>query len=166
MDDLCERMYGCDLNRRAIESLIKCGSLDSFGHNRRELLRGHSLWSKSIDDRYKNNLEGQLNLSDTPELTDAKTQLYSAAPGGVSAGAEAGDGKGGHWLYVSGHPLAQYRQVAQQPHCRWSWRSFKSDSDEPIHMSAGKYQDGRHVKVLYRYKKRPACSNSVAIWRL
>ncbi len=50
-------------------------------------------------------------------------------------------------LYVSGHPLAQYRQVAQQLHTV-ELEELQSDSDEPIHMSAGKYQDGDIVKVL------------------
>ncbi len=35
---LCKRMYGQDLNRRALESLIKCGALDDLGCNRRQML--------------------------------------------------------------------------------------------------------------------------------
>ena len=53
LDDLCERMYGQELNKRAIESLIKCGALDSFGHNRREMLEGYTALISDIDDRHK-----------------------------------------------------------------------------------------------------------------
>ena len=147
LDDLCERMYGCDLNRRAIESLIKCGSLDSFGHNRRELLEGYSALVSDIDDRYKNNLEGQLNLFDTPELTDAKHSFTLPHREEFPPEQKLAMEKEVTGLYVSGHPLAQYRQVAQQLHTV-ELEELQSDSDEPIHMSAGKYQDGDIVKVL------------------
>ena len=147
LDDLCERMYGCDLNRRAIESLIKCGSLDSFGHNRRELLEGYSALVSDIDDRYKNNLEGQLNLFDTPELTDAKHSFTLPHGEEFPPEQKLAMEKEVTGLYVSGHPLAQYRQVAQQLHTV-ELEELQSDSDEPIHMSAGKYQDGDIVKVL------------------
>ena len=147
LDDLCERMYGCDLNRRAIESLIKCGSLDSFGHNRRELLEGYSALVSDIDDRYKNNLEGQLNLFDTPELTDARHSFTLPHREEFPPEQKLAMEKEVTGLYVSGHPLAQYRQVAQQLHTV-ELEELQSDSDEPIRMSTGKYQDGDIVKVL------------------
>ena len=65
-------MYGKDLNRRAVESLIKCGALDSFGHNRRTLLDGYQVVMLDIEDRYKNNLEGQMNLFDELDPTHRK----------------------------------------------------------------------------------------------
>ena len=149
LDDLCERMYGCDLNRRAIESLIKCGSLDSFGHNRRELLEGYSALVSDIDDRYKNNLEGQLNLFDTPELTDAKHSFLLCRTGRSFRRSRS-------WRWKRRSPGCMCRdirwhntvgQVAQQLHTV-ELEELQSDSDEPIHMSAGKYQDGDIVKVL------------------
>ncbi|MEG1428023.1 MAG: DNA polymerase III subunit alpha, partial [Oscillospiraceae bacterium] len=36
--DFCRRMQGKDLNKRAVESLIKAGALDQLGNNRREML--------------------------------------------------------------------------------------------------------------------------------
>lgn len=36
--DFCKRMQGRDLNRRAVESLIRCGAFDGLGNNRREML--------------------------------------------------------------------------------------------------------------------------------
>ena len=35
LNDFCERMHDHDLNRRAVESLIKAGAFDSFGFYRR-----------------------------------------------------------------------------------------------------------------------------------
>ena len=34
----CKRMYGTDLNKRALENLIKCGACDCFGLRRSQLL--------------------------------------------------------------------------------------------------------------------------------
>lgn len=96
LDDLCDRMYGKDLNRRAVESLIKCGALDSFGHNRRTLLDGYQVVMLDIEDRYKNNLEGQMNLFDELDPTHRKHPLPAAEEGGISAGRKIGDGEGGH----------------------------------------------------------------------
>ena len=36
--DFCKRLYGRNMNSRAIESLIKCGAFDGLGANRRQLL--------------------------------------------------------------------------------------------------------------------------------
>ena len=38
---LSKRMSGKEINRRAAESLIKCGAFDSFGLNRREMMENY-----------------------------------------------------------------------------------------------------------------------------
>ena len=111
------------------------------------MLEGYSALVSDIDDRYKNNLEGQLNLFDTPELTDAKHSFTLPHREEFPPEQKLAMEKEVTGLYVSGHPLAQYRQVAQQLHTV-ELEELQSDSDEPIHMSAGKYQDGDIVKVL------------------
>ena len=37
-EDFCRQMYGPGLNKRAMENLIKCGSMDGFGLKRSQLL--------------------------------------------------------------------------------------------------------------------------------
>jgi DNA polymerase-3 subunit alpha len=39
LDEFCRRMYGRDLNRRAVESLIRAGAFDSLGFRRKQLLQ-------------------------------------------------------------------------------------------------------------------------------
>ena len=36
--DFCKRMYGNEMNRRAVESLVKAGAFDSMGENRHSLV--------------------------------------------------------------------------------------------------------------------------------
>ena len=38
LENFCQRMYGTDLNKRAMENLIKCGACDCFGLRRSQLL--------------------------------------------------------------------------------------------------------------------------------
>ena len=149
LDDLCDRMYGKDLNRRAVESLIKCGALDSFGHNRRTLLDGYQVVMLDIEDRYKNNLEGQMNLFDELDPTHRKhpSQLPKKEefPPDVKLAME----KEVTGLYVSGHPLAQYREIARQLETVDLEELLPEDEEEnSMGLDEGKYRDGDIVRVL------------------
>ena len=47
--DFCERMYGKDMNKRAVESLIKSGALDCVCKNRNQMLSGYEAILDDID---------------------------------------------------------------------------------------------------------------------
>ena len=47
--NFCKRMYGKDLNRRALESLVKCGALDNLGYNRRQMLENVASVLESLE---------------------------------------------------------------------------------------------------------------------
>lgn len=60
--DFCKRMHGSELNRRAVESLIKAGAFDCFGSNRHSMVEAVEGILKSIETDSRRNLEGQLDL--------------------------------------------------------------------------------------------------------
>ena len=60
--DFCDRMYGKDLNKRAIEGLIKSGAFDEFDYNRKQMLMGYMKITDGIAADKKKNMEGQLDL--------------------------------------------------------------------------------------------------------
>ncbi|EJW95580.1 DNA polymerase III subunit alpha, partial [gut metagenome] len=60
--DFCHRLYGTELNRRAVESLIKCGAFDGTGVSRHALLANIEGILKSVEADSRKNLEGQLDL--------------------------------------------------------------------------------------------------------
>ena len=60
--DFCKRMYGNELNRRAVESLIKAGAFDHMGVNRHSLVEAVDGIIKSVESDNKRNLDGQLDL--------------------------------------------------------------------------------------------------------
>lgn len=108
--DLVERIERVDptaMNKRAMESLIKCGAMDSLGANRAQLL---AVFEKIIDgihaDR-KKNLEGQFSFFDSVEV-DKEDNLpdLKEFPQRILLNME----KEILGIYVSGHPLAPYEK--------------------------------------------------------
>ncbi|MGN0625060.1 MAG: DNA polymerase III subunit alpha [Oscillospiraceae bacterium] len=109
-NDFCERMHGRDLNRRAMESLIKCGAFDRMNPNRRQLLAGYEVISNSLDTVKQKNLEGQLGFFDT--MADAQKEEYAFPdvedfPFMERLNLE----KEVTGMYLSGHPLGEYADL-------------------------------------------------------
>ena len=59
--DFCRRVYD-QLNRRALESLIKCGALDGLGLNRRQMLENAGTILDYLEEDKRRNIEGQLGF--------------------------------------------------------------------------------------------------------
>ena len=70
LDDFISRMIDADLNKRTVESLIKCGAFDSLGVTRSSLMDCYDRIIESEHDRARNNIRGQMDLfsvvSDNP----------------------------------------------------------------------------------------------------
>ena len=64
LEDFAERMYASDLNKRAVENLIKCGAMDCFGLKRSQLLYIYETVLDSVADSKRRNVEGQMQLFD------------------------------------------------------------------------------------------------------
>lgn len=109
--DFIERIEKTDssvMNKRAVESLIKCGALDCLGANRAQLL---AIFEKTIDgihaDR-KRNIEGQFSIFDTLENVEHKDNLpdLKEFPKNTLLQME----KEMIGIYISGHPLEPYER--------------------------------------------------------
>ena len=61
-DDFVSRLIGSDLNKRTVESMIKCGVFDSFGITRNSLLNCFEAIIDSEHDKLRNNISGQMDL--------------------------------------------------------------------------------------------------------
>lgn len=104
--DFCKRMHGQELNRRALESLVKAGAFDSLGGTRRAMLQSIEGILKSVETDSRRNLEGQLDLFGQAEGGGGDYQLPSVEeyPKGELLQME----KEVSGLYLSGHPLDAY----------------------------------------------------------
>ena len=142
--DFCKRMYGNELNRRAVESLIKAGAFDRMGVNRHSLVEAVDGIIKSVESDNKRNLDGQLDL-------------FSVMSGLNAAGSENADSyeikafpeyshtellqqeKEVSGLYLSGHPLDAYREQS----ARFASHAIKALTGEDAHVL-----DNSHVRIV------------------
>jgi DNA polymerase-3 subunit alpha len=60
--DFCSRMNGSEMNKRAVENLIRSGAFDSLGARRSQLIKVYETVMDSIATQQKQNLEGQLDF--------------------------------------------------------------------------------------------------------
>lgn len=116
--DFCKRVYSTELNRRALECLIKAGALDGLGLNRREMLvnidivmdcasKESDLYSGGQLDFFSS-LGGESDLSSEPEFK--KCDNFSKSE-------QLGFEKEVSGLYFSGHPLEEYREISKNIKC-------------------------------------------------
>ena len=140
--DFCKRMQGRDLNRRAVESLIRCGAFDGLGNNRREMLLAVTPVLESLDADKRKNIEGQIGLFDLGGEERADTYQMPKAEEFPQAELLAME-KEVTGMYLSGHPMAPYVEVYR--------RDLVARTDEIAQSAAGesdKYSDEQYVDVL------------------
>ena len=115
--DFCERMFDCsDMNKRAVENLIRSGAFDCLGARRSQLIAVYEKVLDSIASSRRQNVEGQLDffgmsmtsagtshsrisLPDIPEYTATERMFMEKETTG---------------LYLSGHPMSDYRDAARR----------------------------------------------------
>ena len=140
--DFCSRMHGADFNKRAVESLIRCGALDGLGANRRQMLMGMNEIIDELDNKKKRNVEGQLGLfdmgGDLSNHGEPELRYYDEFPLYELLSME----KETTGLYLSGHPMSEYTDVAAKLHCAKVSDLNMSDSDNAT------YKDGERVKAM------------------
>ena len=61
-EDFVKRLASSDMNKRTLESLVKCGVFDSFGIPRSALLASYEAILSAEQDKLRNNVSGQLDL--------------------------------------------------------------------------------------------------------
>lgn len=129
-EEFCERLYQADLNRRVLESMIRSGCFDSLGYKRAQLMSIFGSVLDGIAQTRKKNLEGQVDLfggggevsvapkvelPDVPEFSIRELMRMEKETTG---------------LYLSGHPMDEYRELARR-HRAVSIGGILSDFDRP-----------------------------------
>lgn len=109
----CKRIYGKDFNKRAIESLIKCGALDGLGANRRQMLLMLPEVLQTLENEKRKNIDGQIGFFDV----NSEFQSYHEPMPPIA------DEMPGHDLlqfekeitgvYISGHPMQEHNEISK-----------------------------------------------------
>ena len=132
--DFCERVDARDLNKRAVESLIKCGAFDSLGLKRSQLLASFERILEGVAHARKNNIAGQFSLFDLQaeakqEILVRKDELLEIPEFKQEELLKMEKEMLG--VYISGHPLLEYEdQLRQRTTCNSYDLMKMKDSDE------------------------------------
>lgn len=140
--DFCKRLYGRNMNSRAIESLIKCGAFDGLGANRRQLLAVSKTVLDDLDYETKRNMGGQLSFFDMDggqaEQISSKPQIPDLPEFPKEELLYMENEIAG--MYLSGHPMDEYSKFSVL---------VKADRTGDIINNEGNlYFDGKKVSVV------------------
>lgn len=139
--DFCKRMYSKDIQKKAVENLIKGGAFDNMGANRRQMLRVLDNIFDSLHTERKNNLEGQIGFFDTMSKEEVSIELPNLEEFPQEELLKMEKEITG--LYLSGHPLKEFSKLitggTYAPICDIV---AISKEENP------KYKDGDRVKIL------------------
>ena len=110
--DFCQRMETKVINRRVLENLIKSGALDSLGHFRSQMMTAVEAGLGLAQASHKDRKNGQLSLldfwgEDVKNTVNIDMPNIREFPPSEMLVLE----KEALGLYVSGHPLTEYREV-------------------------------------------------------
>lgn len=142
--DFCERMYDRELNRRALESLIKAGAFDSMGYRRSQLIQIAGAVVDAISQSRKKNIEGQMDLFGMGNDAVQDTQIALPDIPEVSKRELLAMEKETTGLYLSGHPMDEYRDLARRAQAasvRQIIDDLSGENTQP------KYKDGMTVHL-------------------
>ena len=164
--NFCERMFDHDLNRRALENMIRCGSLDSMGVRRRQLIEVMNPVMDGIAAARKRNLEGQFDLFGAlggdagetlsevplPNLPEySRTELMSMERETTG-------------LYLTGHPMDEYREIIRRVRAA---SIGAINSDFASETGAQQFRDGQRVAlacVVTGVKTKSTRNNSLVAY--
>lgn len=114
--DFCERIEGRELNKKAVESLIKAGAFDEFGETRSQLLAAYERIIDGVHNDRRKNVEGQVSLFggsefDLPEdVMTTKLPDIEEFPMNYLLSFE----KEMLGIYLSGHPLSEVKDLVRR----------------------------------------------------
>ncbi len=136
MYDFCIRTDSRDLNRRALEGLIKSGAMDTLEPSRRSMLRNIDATLSAVSDYKRFTGGGQMNLFGEA-VEPVSIPITTADDGELTEKELLRMEKEVTGLYLSGHPMKDYAKYAD---------SIKSARINAI--LDGEYNDGERVILV------------------
>ena len=115
-EDFCKRMSGKELNRRAVENLIRAGAFDGMGYKRKALLQIAGAVIDSISQAVRDNIAGQYDLFGDFEAQSETSPQTIPIPDveEFSARDKMMMEKEVTGLYLTGHPMDEYRDAVRK----------------------------------------------------
>lgn len=136
--DFCSRVYNKDMNKRAVESLIKCGALDNLDANRRQMLYSLDGLIDSLARNHRDNIAGQLDLFGMGD-EDEKSAYQLKSIDEFDENERLKLEKEVIGLYLTGHPIAEYENAS---------KVLRTDLINNIIEGSTYYNDGKSVRII------------------
>ncbi len=110
LKDFIERTSHIELNKRAVENLIKAGAMDSFEGTRKQMLSVYAQVMENVRNDKKRGYTGQISLFDIAEEEEKQTFdiTYPKGMGEYPKEMILAFEKEVLGFYISGHPLESY----------------------------------------------------------
>jgi DNA polymerase-3 subunit alpha len=145
-DEFVERLSGSDINKRTLESLIKCGVFDTLGISRSSLISCYEDILESVQNKARNNVSGQIDLFSMGDAFETaqgydypSVEEYSLKELLLLERESSG-------MYFSGHLIDDYTDhISIIKPCSIS--DILSDTDEANNSNTKKYSDKQSVKI-------------------
>ena len=160
--DFCERISGEAVNKKCIESLIKAGAFDELEETRATLLASFETVLDTITNSNKKSIEGQVTLFDIApgdKTLEEQKYNYTILPE-VAEKELLSMEKEMLGIYISGHPLANYKEQIKKKSTidTLKMNEIKEDNMENVNM------DGKQVVfagIVTSVKKKYTKNNSL-----
>lgn len=151
LGDFLSRMYGKELNSRAVESLIMSGALDSFPNNRREMLSSYDYVMNVVADSEREKMEGQMDLfgNGGEESIESISDIRIPKQEEFSISELLEMEKQILGVYISGHPLSKYSPWLTASDMLTVKEIINGVADSPP-----KYRDGDEVKIIAMFRSK------------
>ncbi|MGI6084137.1 MAG: DNA polymerase III subunit alpha [Acetivibrionales bacterium] len=142
--DFCERMEGKDLNKKTVESLIKCGAFDIFGIYRSRLIANYEKILDRVSQKRKSMISGQITLFDNTQTTDETATIEWPQMAEYDTKLLLSMEKDVLGLYISGHPLDEYMEIIKELVTVYSY-DFEVSEDGAS--TESRLSDGEFVRI-------------------
>lgn len=148
-DEFVRRMIHSDINRRTLESMIKCGVFDSFGITRQALMSVFEGILNSEHDKVRNNISGQLDLFSMSMISSnadvASVYEYPCIPEYELRELLSYE-KENSGMYFSGHLIDSFSHHIEKVNPDRISDIIRDMSDD-VNMHGSKYKDRMQVTV-------------------
>lgn len=138
--DFCSRMQSGHFNRRAVESLIRCGAMDNFGANRKQMLQALPIMVNNIEEQHKKTMYGQVGFFDISDDFGVEFELPDIEEFSKSELLQMEKEMTG--LYLSGHPMDRYNAYVEKAGCAKTYELIDAQKND-----ASRYKDNSDVTL-------------------
>lgn len=143
LQSFLERVSGREVNKRAVENLIKAGACDCLDGNRQQMMQVFPMLMDNLAQEKKTSMAGQMSLFDlvSEEEKEAYKVQYPNVPE-FKKEIKLGFEKEVLGIYLSGHPLEEYEE-------KWKKNTSAVTSDFLLDEETGevKIRDNQSVTI-------------------